>query len=242
MKKVLSLAQGCRGIFVLRYGFVAAATFSSLILSDASAQGIFEGLPYSESEIRSKISQHTISYHSTDGKDEIPSNVYYRHIFISMLSDDGLLKSLPSSDLQLIEALPAHDDEVFVTKDQLELGAICKAPNLQDTSASVQEMATAFDESRIRRESDLDNHYANVLAQLTPTTRQYVMGRLESGYFNVTYSAFNIGSLAGDSPDIAKVILLNGCDNFFEQQDVFALKKVLLKDQLLGQPITAITR
>lgn len=201
------------------------------------SQGIFAHLDFEETYIRAKLEQYAISVDSITSAPAMPENIYYRLVFREILADPTLYSELPPEDLTIVERLPAHEDRQFVIKDQEELAAMCLALTDDGSAMSVVSAANAFDASRIRREQDLDTHYAGVVNALSVAGKDLVLKLfLEfSQSKNITYNTFSMSGLAADEPDLAHAILLSGCDNFIVQAET-PPQRLTLKDQLYALP------
>ena len=142
------------------------------------AQGIFEDLPYNEQAIRNIISEHTLQFSSPDNPDAIPEHVFYQQVFIDLLVDPGAMAQLPADDVALIRALPAHQDVAFVERDQAELSSLCERLNgAGEQEAVMVGAAEAFDQSHLRRQYDLDIHYATVIRKLSEPTQRLILAQ-----------------------------------------------------------------
>ncbi|MCP5346325.1 MAG: hypothetical protein R3F41_16935 [Gammaproteobacteria bacterium] len=216
------------------YSSVIYLTVGLLIPVFTYGQGIFNNLNYDETIIRSKIEQYAVSVDSLSQPHAIPDNIYYRLIFREILADPSLLVTFRAIDVSVIENLPAHENHNFVVKDQLELSRLCADLAGDPTEEGVLNAANAFDASRIRREQELDAHYAAVVGDLSAEGREVVLQLYQDFTVskNVTYSTFSMVGLAADVPEIAHVILQNGCDNFAEQLESYTPQQLTLKDQL----------
>lgn len=123
-------------------------------------------------------------------------------------------------------------DHSFLAKDQQELSAICSAAETADTPAAILELAIRFDASRLRKEKDLDVFYTSALNTLSTDTRRIIQELvLEfSASKKMAYATFDLQGFAREVPEAAKVILLNGCQNFSAQMLTYEPQTVKLGD------------
>lgn len=208
--------------------------------SPARAQepGIFAGLPYEETFIREKIAEYSIRRDSTEASWDIPVNLTYQLLFKELLADASLLAKIGAADAALIRALPAPWDHSFLVKDQAELATLCEEAASADTALEVVDLAVRFDNSRLRKENELDAFYGNALNQLTAATRSLVQQRLLefSASKHIAYATFDMGGFAEALPEAAQAMLLNGCGNFSAQLRSYAPQTVTLGD-LVAQAV-----
>ena len=218
---------------------VCTAVLLTMSSPVAWGQSIFADLPYSEQTLRAKIAQYSVSVNSHTHPGDIPAHVFYRLAFLDVMSDPALLADFPSADIEIILALPAHEDERFVHKDLDALTEVCQALDTQ--SGQVGEIAQAFDQSRQSREQRLDAHYERVLARLSAPTRQVIQTYRDSAHWQVSYGAYLMEALALDAPDIAEAILVSGCDVLREVEPQASLQTIALASQRAGQPMSVLT-
>jgi len=216
--------------------FLALPLTMSLSVSTL-AQGIFDGLPYNERAIRDTLARHTLQLSSIDHSVSIPKHIFYQQVFFDFLSDAAVMAQLPAADAAVIRALPAHQDATFVEKDQRELAAVCEVVDATGEQNSLLGAAQAFDQSRQRREHDLDIHYETVMTQLGASTQQLVLHEMAEVHSqrHITYAVFSLGALAAEAPDLAGAIVRSGCESFADT--AFELQSITLLDQLRDQNI-----
>lgn len=207
-----------------------------LLLPVTSAgQSIFSDLPYDEGFIRQKIEQYSISNHSTQSVFRIPENIYYKMLFQEILADSNLLTKLPEQDIAIVRNLPAHEQHIFIVNNHDKLREVCnQVANLTKNPQQILSAATNFDNARQASENELDAHYVLAVAKLTDSTQILISNLLQEFYAskNVTHSTYDMSGLAADVPDIAKSMLVNGCNNFAAQISNYSAQHTTLQDQL----------
>jgi len=198
----------------------------------AQSRGIFSGLPYDENSIRAKIVEYTVTADSINAALEIPVNLFYQLLFRQILADKNLQARINPNDIATIRNLPAPWDYTFLRQDQEELGAICAEADAAVDALEIQNLASEFDDSRKRKERQLDIFYATALSELSVETRELIQNLLLdfSTSKSIAYAAFDMAGFAREMPEAAKAILLNGCETFEAQITSYTPRTVTLGD------------
>ena len=198
----------------------------------AQNQSIFSGLPYEENFIRAKMAEFTVTADTPVGAVAIPTHLSYQLALRKILADENLQAHIDANDLQQIKNLPAPWDHSFLARDQKEITAICVQTNSIQTAADIQDLATRYDNSRKRKEHDLDVFYDNALAGLAAETRELIEDVVlnSSASQKIAYTTFDMTKFALVVPEAAKALLINGCDNFSAQIIAYTPQTVKLGD------------
>jgi hypothetical protein len=189
----------------------------SLPLSlQAESENILRGLPYDENFVQEKITQFTLTADAPDAAVKAPSYLSYKLAFRKILSDKKLQAQIAAHDLELIKNLPAPSDHSFLAKDRKEINTVCIQTNNIETPAEIVDVAAKYDESRRRSERDLDVFYDSSLESLAAETRMVLQNLLlEIGARKqITYTTFDMAGFAQEVPEVAKALLIMGCENF----------------------------
>lgn len=182
----------------------------------AEGENLLKGLPYDESFVQEKLAQFTASAHAPDAALKVPAYLSYKFAFRKILGDESLQAQIAAADLELIKNLPAPSDSSFLVKDRKEITAICIETNTIETPAEIMDVAARYDESRRRKERDLDAFYHDSLETLSPQTRTLVQDLLLdiSTRRQVPYTTFDMEGFAQEIPEAAKALLIMGCESF----------------------------
>jgi hypothetical protein len=190
------------------------------------------GLPYDEGFIQEKIAQFTLTADAPDTALNAPAYLAYKLAFRKILGDKNLQAKIPAHDLELIKNLPAPSDYSFLAKDRKEITAICIQTNHIETPAEIQDVANRYDESRRRKERDLDAFYDSSLAGLAAETRTLIQDLLAdiNARKQITYATFDMAGFAQDVPDAAKAFLIMGCESFSADVIAYTPQTVKMRD------------
>jgi hypothetical protein len=198
----------------------------------AESENIFGDLPYDENFVQDKIAQFTVTADSPDASVKAPAYLSYKLAFRKILADKNLQAQITAKDLELIKNLPAPSDSSFLAKDRKEISAICIETNHIETPDEIVDVAARYDESRRRKERDLDDFYNGSLTNLTAGARVLVQDLLEdiSARKQIAYAMFDMAGFAQEVPDAAKALLIMGCESFSEDIIAYAPQTVTMGD------------
>jgi len=198
----------------------------------AESENILKDLPYDGNFIQEKIAQFTMTADVPDAALKVPAYLSYKLAFRKILGDKNLQAQITAHDLELIKNLPAPSDYSFLAKDRKEITAICIQTNNIETPAEIQHVAAQYDETRRRKERDLDTFYDSSLAGLTAETRMLIQNLLLdiSARKQITYTTFDMAGFAQEVPDAAKALLIMGCESFSADVIAYTPQTVKLGD------------
>ena len=198
----------------------------------AESENIFGDFPYDENFVQQKIAQFTVTADSSDASLKAPVYLSYKLAFRKILADKTLQAQITANDLELIKNLPAPSDASFLAKDRKEISAICIQTNHIETPAEIVDLAARYDETRRRKERDLDDFYNDSLANLTAEARVFIQKLLAdiSARKQITYAMFDMTGFAQEVPDAAKALLIMGCESFSEDIIAYAPQPVTMGD------------
>jgi hypothetical protein len=198
----------------------------------AESENILGDLPYDEKFVQEKIAQFTVTADSPDAALKAPAYLSYKLAFRKILADKNLQAQITANDLELIKNLPAPSDSSFLAKDRKEITAVCMQTNNIETPDEILNVAVQYDESRRRKERDLDAFYDNSLATLGAETRTLIQGLLLdiSARRQITYAVFDMAGFAREVPDAAKALLILGCESFSADVIAYTPQPVKLGD------------
>ncbi|MES2626354.1 MAG: hypothetical protein V4628_13805 [Pseudomonadota bacterium] len=200
--------------------------------AQAESEDILSNLPYDQNFIQEKINQFTVTAHAPDTDLKVPAYLLYKLAFRKLLADESLQAQIALQDLELIKKLPAPSDSSFLAKDRKEITAICIQTNNIETPAEIQDVAVRYDDSRERKERDLDAFYDNALASLSAETRTLIQNLLFdiSARKQVPYATFDMAGFAQAVPDAAKLLLIAGCESFSADVIAYTPQTVTMGD------------
>ncbi len=218
-----------RSLFFCLANLLAASFPLSL---HAESENIFGDLPYDGNFVQQKIAQFTVSADSADAALKAPAYLSYKLAFRKILADKNLQAQITANDLELIKKLPAPSDSSFLAKDRKEISAICMQTNYIETPAEIVDIAARYDESRRRKERDLDDFYNGSLTNLTAEARTLIQNLLAdiSARKQISYAMFDMAGFAQEVPDAAKALLIMGCESFSEDIIAYAPQTVTMGD------------
>ena len=207
-----------------------AAGFSFSV--QAESEGILKGLPYDEGFIQEKIAQFTVTADAPDSALKVPDYLSYKLAFRKILADKNLQVQMTADDLQLIKNLPAPSDSSFLEKDRKAITAVCIETNDIETPAEILDVSIHYDESRRRKERDLDAFYNRSVGSLTAEARLLIQNLLRdiSARKQITYATFDMAGFAQEVPDAAKALLIMGCESFSADVIAYTPRSVTFSD------------
>jgi hypothetical protein len=207
-----------------------AASFPLVV--QAEGEDILRDLPYDENFLKAKIARFTVTADAQDAGLKVPVYLSYKLAFRKILADGNLQAQISARDLELIKNLPAPSDASFLAKDRKEITAICIQTNYIETPAEIVDVAARYDDSRRRKERDLDAFYDSSLASFTPEARILIQKLLVdiSARKQISYATFDMAGFAQEVPDAAKALLILGCESFSADVIAYAPQPVRLGD------------
>lgn len=173
---------------------------------------------------------------SKDSAAAIPEYQIYHSIFLELMMKPLLAAGLPAQDLELLRALPAHNDQRFVTAAIEAMTGACRVINRSHAAspAAVNLAVNGFNQARHRLESQMNRHYRSTLQRLTDTGRQLVQAEyerlVEEG--SLVYAEIDLVTLGFSEPEFVLAFLQDSCANAEHKFSKLATVSHTLKDQL----------
>jgi hypothetical protein len=147
-----------------------------------------------------------------------------------------LAAGFPEQDLELIRALPTHNDLRFVQVVQDAMSDVCRAIQRSNdrSAAAINLAASRFSQARKKVERELDRHYRTAVNGLTDTGRALV----ESEYArlveqdSLVHTELDLEMLGFTQPDFVLAFIKDSCANAEQALPALVTGQHTLQDQL----------
>lgn len=162
-----------------------------------------------------------------------PSSDLYKYVIGELLLNPSLRERMPPADLKLLENLPGHTDESYVSKDLAEIGRLCKLSK-DGRGIDVTDLALQFEESKSKSEDRLINSYEAAIAKLSVETQNLVESLLHDANRRIQITSTNVDlhAMAIELPDVAGDIIAMSCERFNSDGIGVELRSIRLVDEL----------
>jgi hypothetical protein len=186
--------------------------------------------------LQDAIGRSVLSVSSKDNVNAIPDHQVYHGIFLDILMNPLLSAGLPAADLELIGALPSHEDRRFVSIAREAMTSACKVIEGNKTAApATVNLATKGIRQAQEKVSDqLDRHYRNAINRLTNAGQQLVASEYERliEQDSLYYVELDLDTLGFSRPEFVFAFLQDSCASAERVFTVIATEHRTLKDQL----------
>lgn len=166
----------------------------------------------------------------------VPDYQLYHSVFLEILLQPLLAGSLPERDLELIRALPTHNDRQFVQVAQRAMSQVCKMIRRSNarSAAVVNLAASRFRRAQRELERKLNRHYRVAMNELSDAGRKLV----EAEYNRLTeqeglvYTELDLEALGFAQPEFVFAFLQDSCANAEQVLPALLTDQRTLRDQL----------
>ena len=216
-------------IAALIQGLALLASFPSCL----SAQSVDSALlSAQQSEKNAAVRKYTTISISDASQSSKYSSDLYKHFVGQVILNPALRAVVPEEDLALLDNLPGHTDRTFLQLEQAELRNVCDGrarPGLD-----IADVALDFEKAKALREERMLSHYEKLMSSLSAETVKLIESLIFSApdSIQITQVQIDMFGLASEFPDIASVVMTDGCERFERQVRTRVLQDVTLKDEL----------
>jgi len=184
--------------------------------------------------------RHSLNRFSSKGnKDQwaaVPDYQIYHSVFLEILMKPLLAASLPEQDLELIRALPSHNDRQFAEAAQDAMAGVCSIVRRSNapSTATVNLAANRIRQAQSQVERELDRHYRAAVGQLTDTGKALVKSEYDRliEQDSLVYTQLDLEMLGFTQPDFVFAFLQDSCANAERILPEFVTDQRTLQDQL----------
>ncbi|MEX0740812.1 MAG: hypothetical protein WD071_15875 [Pseudohongiella sp.] len=190
---------------------------------------------YSNEEISEAFLTSSVSLSSERELDDIPEGVRLRFILSDLITDPARRDLLPKKDLDLLDAILAPSNAIFVEDQFRSIHEICSdVISGADIDSVISSKVLPYIQVLEAGNNKLDEYYLHAVSELTESTRHRIYGMVEElrGTRRLVHSKLDVRYLYENHPAIAKTMLDNNCQNMRDVGEIELDDNITLKEQV----------